>query len=58
MADAAYIRALVTGPRFKKQALDDLSEAELEQLRFTLTARSNSQSRKVDASVPAENRPF
>lgn len=36
LADEPYILALVQGPRWKKQLLEDLSEKELEDLRNTL----------------------
>ncbi len=49
LADNAYIAALVTGPRFKKQSLEDLNEEELEQLRNTLAARRSARRKAVEA---------
>jgi hypothetical protein len=46
LADDAYIAALVTGPRFKKDAIEDLNEEELEHLRNTLAARRSAKHKK------------
>jgi hypothetical protein len=58
LADEPYIQALVQGPRFKKQSLDDLDERELTDLRNTLAARASARRRKQEPLAAATNEPF